>query len=93
MVLEVRNSPVNAGITRDTGLIPESGRSPGGGNGNPLPVFLSGKLHGQMSLAGYSPWGHRVGHDRATEHKYNQVRTNNGHFILEGGTIIEQAKA
>ena len=33
------------------------GRSPGGGNGNPLTVFLPGKPHGQRSLAGYSPWG------------------------------------
>ena len=23
----------------------------------PIPVFLSGELHGQRSLAGYSPWG------------------------------------
>ena len=30
------------------------------------PVFLCGKPHGQRSLAGYSPWGHRVGHDLAT---------------------------
>ena len=45
----VRNSPVNAGITRNTGLIPESGRSPGRGNSNPLPVFLPGKLHEQRS--------------------------------------------
>ena len=30
---------------------------------NPTPAFLPGKLHGQRSLAGYSPWGHRVGHD------------------------------
>ena len=29
----VKNSPANAG---DKGLIPESGRSPGEGNGNPL---------------------------------------------------------
>ena len=29
----VKNSPANAG---DVGLIPESGRSPGEGNGNPL---------------------------------------------------------
>ena len=29
----------------------------------PTPVFLPGKSHGQRSLAGYSPWGHRVGHD------------------------------
>ena len=31
------------------------------------PVFLSGKSHGQGSLAGCSSWGHkRVGHDLAT---------------------------
>ena len=34
----VKNLPANAGDrdTRDVGLIPGSGRSPGGGNGNPL---------------------------------------------------------
>ena len=32
----VRNSPANAGDTRDTGLIPGLGRSLGVGNGNPL---------------------------------------------------------
>ena len=32
----VKNLPANAGDARDTGSIPESGRSPGGGNGNPL---------------------------------------------------------
>ena len=26
----------------------------------PTPVFLPGESHGQRSLAGYSPWGHRV---------------------------------
>ena len=25
----------------------------------PTPVFLSGKSHGQRSLKGYSPWGHK----------------------------------
>ena len=29
----IKNLPANVG---DAGLIPESGRSPGGGNGNPL---------------------------------------------------------
>ena len=29
----VKNLPANAGNTRDAGLIPGSGRSPGGGNG------------------------------------------------------------
>ena len=32
----VKNLPANVGDTRDVGLIPGSGRSPGGGNGNPL---------------------------------------------------------
>ena len=61
----VKNLPVNAGDMRDAGLIPELGRSPGGGHGNPLqysclqptPVFLPGESHGQRSLEGYYPWG------------------------------------
>ena len=32
----VKNPQVNAGDTRYTGLVPESGRSSGGRNGNPL---------------------------------------------------------
>ena len=32
----VKNLPANAGDIRDAGLIPGSGRSPGGGHGNPL---------------------------------------------------------
>ena len=32
----VKNLPANAGDLRDLGLIPGSGRFPGGGNGNPL---------------------------------------------------------
>ena len=27
------------------------------GNGNPTPVSLPGKFHGQSNLAGYGPWG------------------------------------
>ena len=34
--LSGKNLPINAEDTRDAGLIPGSGRSPGGGNGNPL---------------------------------------------------------
>ena len=36
VALVVRNPPANAGDLRDTGLIPVSGRSPGGRHGNPL---------------------------------------------------------
>ena len=34
-----------------------TGRSLGGGQWQPMPVFLSGECHGQRSLVGYSPWG------------------------------------
>ena len=36
VALVVKNSPANAGDVRDMGLIPGSGRSPGGGRGSPL---------------------------------------------------------
>ena len=44
--------------SEDLGLICGLGRSPGGGNGYPLPtpVFLPGS-HGQSGLMGYRPWG------------------------------------
>ena len=38
----------------------KSGRYPAWGDVNPFhPVFLPVKCHGQRSLAGYSPWGHK----------------------------------
>ena len=36
VALVVKNLPANARDIRDAGLIPGLGRSPGGGNGNPL---------------------------------------------------------
>ena len=35
-MLVVKNSPANAGDVRDMNFIPGSGRSPGGGHGNPF---------------------------------------------------------
>ena len=64
--LVVKNTPANAGDTRDAGSILGSGRSPGGGNGNPLRYFLPGESHGQRSLEGYSPWGYKE--SDTTEH-------------------------
>ena len=36
----------------DTGSIPGSGKSAGGGNGNPLQLFFPREPHGQKSLEG-----------------------------------------
>ena len=47
----VKNPPANAG---NPGSIPRSRRT-----WIPTPVFLPGKSHGQKSLEGYSPQGHK----------------------------------
>ena len=49
------DSKESACNARDLGLIPGSGRSPGGES---TLVFLPGKFHGQRNPGGYSPWGH-----------------------------------
>ena len=54
----VKNPPANAGEVKDAGSIPELGKSPGGGHGNPLQYSFLENPHGQRSLAGYSPLGH-----------------------------------
>ena len=35
----IKNSPASAGDTRNESSVPGSGRSPGGGHGNPLQYF------------------------------------------------------
>ena len=59
----VKNLPANAGDARDVGSIPGAGKIPCRRKWLPISVFLPGESHGQSSLAGYSPWGPRVGHD------------------------------
>ena len=55
----VKNPPANAGDAGNAGSITRSGRSPGGGHGNLLQYSCLENPHGQRSLAGDSPWGHR----------------------------------
>ena len=39
--------------------VPGLGRSPGGGHRNPLQYSCLENSHGQSSLVGCSPWGHK----------------------------------
>ena len=53
----VKNLPANAEGTRDSGLMSGLGRSPGGGNSNPLQYSCLNPMDsgvGQWSLTGYS---------------------------------------
>ena len=63
-----KNPPASAG---DAGLIPGFQKIPWRRKQQSTPVFLPGKSHGQGSLGGYSPWGHkRVGYNLATKQPY-----------------------
>ena len=65
-----KESTCNAGATGDTSSILGSGRYPGGRRKwQPTLVFLPGEAHGQRSLEGYSPWGHKeLDMTEVTEH-------------------------
>ena len=55
--LVVKNPPPNAGDVRDMGLIPGSGRCPGGGHGNPLQYSC---LENPMDRGAWGAIVHRV---------------------------------
>ena len=57
MVLVVKNPSTNAGDVRDADLIPGSGRSPGGGHGNPLQYSC---LENPMDRGAWRATVHRV---------------------------------
>ena len=48
----VKNTPPNAGDTRDAGSIPGWGRSPGGGNDNPLQSWRMTEEPGGLQCMG-----------------------------------------
>ena len=72
----VKNLPANA---EDAGSNSGLGRSPQGGNGNPVQHSCLEKSNGQRNLAGCSPWGsQRVRHDSALmQGKERKGRTGN----------------
>ena len=57
VALVVENPPANVGDIRDSGLIPGSGRSPGGGHGNPLQCSC---LENPMDRGAWRATIHRV---------------------------------
>ena len=64
VVLEVKNLPANEGDIRDMDLIPGSGRSPGGGHGNPLQYSC---LENSMDRGPWQVTVHRVAELDTTE--------------------------
>ena len=74
VVLVVKNPPASAGDVRDVGSIPESGRSPGGGHGNPLQYSWLGNLMDRGTWRAIVHGVARVRHDLATKLLLLQIR-------------------
>ena len=56
----VENPPARAGDRGEAGLIPVLGRSPGGGNSNPLQYSCwDNPMDRGVCRTTYSPWGHK----------------------------------
>ena len=72
VALVVKNLPANAGDIKDTSPNPASGRSSGGGHGNPPWYSCQENPHGQRSSADYSPQG-RTESDTSEATKHTKV--------------------
>ena len=61
----------------------------------PMPVFLPGKSHGQRSLAGYSPWGHkRIRHSLMTKQQhFNHGAVFSGSLLQTQQTFLYMSLA
>ena len=78
----VKNPPAKQKTRRRHGFNPWVGNIPWRRKWQPTPVFLPEKFHGQRSLAGYSPWGHK---ESDTTEWLNNNKQN--HF-MQGSFVI-----
>ena len=60
---EVKNPPAHAGDVGDAGLTPGSGKTPGGGHGNPLQYSCLENPLDRRAWRVQSIWSQVVGHD------------------------------
>ena len=63
----VKNLPANAGTRGDVGSIPGLGKSPGGGNGNPLQSSCLGNPMDRGAWEAIVHGMQRIGHNLATK--------------------------
>ena len=67
-------STCKCGRCRRHGINTWVGKIPWRRKWQPTPVFVSGKSHGERSLAGYSPWGHKE--SDMIEHTHRESQTH-----------------
>ena len=78
--LSDKESACNAGATGDTGSIPGSGRSPGGGHGNPLQYSC---LENPLDTGVWWATIHRVAKSRTHTCRTNSIWVSNNYWLNE----------
>ena len=81
----VKNPPTNAGDARDAGSIPGSGNCSEKEMATHSSI-LAWEIHGQRSLVGYSPWGHKE--SDMTEHTKTRASTIELYYL----TLLEEVQ-
>ena len=81
----VKNPPAKAGDVGAVRLIPRSGGSPEVTYGNPLHCSCLEDPHGQRSLAGYAPGGHKEldATERAQRLPHHDTAVGNEFWFIE----------
>ena len=82
----VKNSPANA---EDSDSIPESGRSPGGGNGNPLWYSCLENPKPEEPCGLQFMGSKRVRHDCVTKHRSLQFMTQVSHATSTRSPLLQ----
>ena len=78
---------------RRRGFHPWVGKIPCRKKWQPTPAFLTGKPHGQRSLAGYSRWGRkRTGHDLGAQQQQSISETTVGYAASTSRRLLEAVK-
>ena len=94
VTLVLRNLPASAGDIRDAGSIPGLGRSPGGGQGNPLQYSC---LENPMERGAWQATVHRVAQSRArVKHLSMHARAPNTRYFVPSSdkdTEVRRGKA
>ena len=87
MTLVVKNLPANSGHMRVVNLIPESGRSPGGGHGNPLQYDC---LENPMDGGAWRATVHRVTKTQTVD--WSSLAQDNHSWVLTKWENVSQQK-
>ena len=80
---EVKNSPANKKEAGDFSFIPGSGRSPGGGNGNPLQYSCLENFMDRGAWRAIVPWGHKESDRTEINLSGGKVRLKNCIIVLD----------